>query len=63
MILRRDETNMIFAVAKQLGLLTYQYMWILTRNVIENQFYKNFKYTNFPVGSLGSFFARPVTQY
>ena len=54
---------MIFAVAKQLGLLTYQYMWILTRNVIENQFYKNFKYTNFPVGSLGSFFARPVTQY
>ena len=28
-------------------------MWIFTRNVIENQLYNNFKYNNFPIGSLG----------
>ncbi|CAF0742170.1 unnamed protein product [Brachionus calyciflorus] len=47
-----DETNIIFEVANHLGLMTYEYMWILSKNVIESQLYNNYKYSHFPVGSL-----------
>ncbi|RNA20690.1 glutamate receptor NMDA 2B isoform X1 [Brachionus plicatilis] len=48
-----DETNTIFEIASHLGLMTYEYMWILTKNVIDSQLYNNYRYSHFPIGSLG----------
>ncbi len=43
---------MIFEAANYLGLMTYEHMWIFTKNAIESQLYNNYKYTHFPMGSL-----------
>ena len=33
--------------------MTFEYIWILTESVINYQIYNNFKFTEFPIGSLG----------
>ena len=48
-----DEANTIFEIANTLGLVTHEYIWILTKSVIESQLYGNFKFNKFPIGSLG----------
>jgi hypothetical protein len=48
-----SETTEIFAVANELGMTTHEYMWILTRNVIEVNTISHVKYLHFPIGSLG----------
>jgi hypothetical protein len=42
----------IFDAASHLGLMTYEHMWIFTKNAIESQLYNNYKYTHFPMGSM-----------
>lgn len=32
--------------------MTYEHMWLFTKNVIEIQLYNNYRYTHFPIGSL-----------